>query len=383
MLLSAGSNARGQLGNGSVHDAHTFSTCVFEDISPNHRILDLACGANHTLLLIEITRETGDTVKELWGSGDGTAGQFGPMHKEEYTTFRRLDIPHGQAGYAPKLICASWQSSFIVLSCPGKPDLLISMGGNDWGDLGGSPFGERIPGMELVPFGSLKLEEPSLAGDITLNAIAAGPHHVICSVSTANTSRPWLVGWGAARHGQLGDPRYYGQPTPIERFPKVIYHYGEPQSFALGAQHTAILLTSGQPIGHGSNRKHQMTDLRKMNGVRMVGCTWNGIYAVTDDGIVSKGLNSKGQLGHGEDSPTVEFPFSFTSRSLKKLACGSEHVVTLFDDGEVWGWGWNEHGNLGVGTTEDIIRPVKIWLDASGKDVNIWAGPGTTWIAVQ
>ncbi|KAG1727899.1 hypothetical protein EDB19DRAFT_1748741 [Suillus lakei] len=56
-------------------------------------------------------------------------------------------------------------------------------------------------------------------------------------------------------------------------------------------------------------------------------------------------------------------------------------------DMEVWGWGWNEHGNLGLGHTDDVLKPIKIWpagghaLD--GRIVQVWAGNGTSWILLQ
>jgi protein ATS1 len=84
------------------------------------------------------------------------------------------------------------------------------------------------------------------------------------------------------------------------------------------------------------------------------------------------------------------------------MATGSEHVLALFggkdklfgavteeDETEVWGWGWNEHGNLGVGTTDDIRLPTQIWPgplerdDRLGTAVGVWAGCGTSWIALE
>ena len=81
-LLSAGSNARGQLATGDVEDAHTFTPCNFVDCTPGTlpeaaaSVLQIACGANHTLVLL--SRKEGGT--ELWGCGDGSKGQLGPSY---------------------------------------------------------------------------------------------------------------------------------------------------------------------------------------------------------------------------------------------------------------------------------------------------------------
>ena len=58
---------------------------------------------------------------------------------------------------------------------------------------------------------------------------------------------------------------------------------------------------------------------------------------------------------------------------------------------EVWGWGWNEHGNLGLGHKQDISRPSFIWPNdilyggdsSSEKLIGVWAGCATSWIAVN
>ncbi|KAG7452063.1 RCC1/BLIP-II [Guyanagaster necrorhizus] len=360
-LVSAGSNAHGQLANGTIDDSHTFAACIFKDLPPGCRIIDLCCGANHTLLLLE----TGDGIHELWGCGDGRAGQLGPDWVEPSTSFRPVML--NCDGYAPKLISASWETSYVVLACPGQRDVLISMGANDFGDLGVGTSRSAV---------DFHVVELPCNGE-TITALHAGQHHVVTQVDGAQ-----LVGWGLSRHGQLGEPK------SKVAIPRIISVDGQIKSFALGAHHTVLLLTSGHVVGLGSNRKEQLHGLETSSDVRLVGCTWNGTYAVLGDQIHSTGSHSKGQLGRSPTDPYVKLP---QNHHLKKLACGTEHVLALFDvvdgDPEVWGWGWNEHGNLGLGTTQDIRHPVKIWprdsAPVSGNAVDIWAGPGTSWIWVQ
>ena len=101
-------------------------------------------------------------------------------------------------------------------------------------------------------------------------------------------------------------------------------------------------------------------------------------------------------------SGIVHFPEIFDCKSTcLEIACGSEHVLALSrrtteDHRSVqqtlWGWGWNEHGNLGIGNTQDILVPVKIWSNSSPvvvsgsyfervhEVIGIWAGVGTSWI---
>jgi protein ATS1 len=115
--------------------------------------------------------------------------------------------------------------------------------------------------------------------------------------------------------------------------------------------------------------------------------------------LLSMGSNAHGQLGRvsqgAEDGITgglVEFtpPHDGRMPSLRSFACGSEHVIAVITpagslDVEIWGWGWNEHGNLGLDHTNDVPKPVKIWpgYALGERIVQVWAGNGTSWILLQ
>jgi hypothetical protein len=48
------------------------------------------------------------------------------------------------------------------------------------------------------------------------------------------------------------------------------------------------------------------------------------------------------------------------------VAAGSEHSAAVFEDGEVMVWGWAEHGQLGLSTTEDQNIPQRVVLGRKG-----------------
>ena len=169
---------------------------------------------------------------------------------------------------------------------------------------------------------------------------------------------------------------------------------------AVGSQHSAVLTSSGDVLGLGSNRKGQL-DFSSWKNVQSIDCTWNGTYAILPGSVVvATGSNTHGQLGHLAESPVdsssairgPEFPPEVREMGIRKLACGSEHVLTLWGEmgssraREVWAWGWNEHGNLGLGTKEDTHIPVKIFpadisqVPEASLLVDVWGGSGTSWI---
>ena len=52
------------------------------------------------------------------------------------------------------------------------------------------------------------------------------------------------------------------------------------------------------------------------------------------------------------------------SRNHSVIAAGSAHTLIIRADGSLWGWGGNENGQLGDGTTADRLSPVRIGTDA-------------------
>uniref|UniRef100_A0A2K1ZZA0 Uncharacterized protein n=1 Tax=Populus trichocarpa TaxID=3694 RepID=A0A2K1ZZA0_POPTR len=51
------------------------------------------------------------------------------------------------------------------------------------------------------------------------------------------------------------------------------------------------------------------------------------------------------------DAPCLE------SKQAKMVSCGARHSAILTEDGQVFSWGWNKHGQLGVGDSMDRNIP--------------------------
>ncbi|KAH0591291.1 hypothetical protein H2248_001379 [Termitomyces sp. 'cryptogamus'] len=389
-----------------------------------NQVLNITSGANHTVVLLEMRRQSGKLETQLWGSGDESAGQLGAVdHRfihsgEKSTIFRPIELSleqDGLLGYQPKLVAASWEATYVTLSCDGRRDVLISMGSNDFGDLGVGMISEekKTRLFHIVSFDHLALDGNSLNNaSIKILSLVTGQRHVVVQLEVAwrsNSLRKCLVGWGTSRHSQLGkviDQR--GRSIPYISAPCIISVEDDEDPIvttALGSQHTVLLRASGGILGFGSNRKNQLQGLGDVEHATKIGCTWNGTYALVEgengtEHILATGSAAHGQLGRQIPSGVipsvapVELFMSKTTR-IRALACGTEHVLALLfrsaENGnfsEVWGWGWNEHGNLGVGTTENAFTPIQLWPPlASGLEreknhfsIGIWAGSGTSWI---
>jgi len=88
--------------------------------------------------------------------------------------------------------------------------------------------------------------------------------------------------------------------------------------------------------------------------------------ALRDDGTVwAWGLNHHGQLGDGttwiDSHIPAHTPVQVTGLSnMTAISAGHHHTVALRDDGTVWAWGGNQFGQLGDGTTTDRHTPVQV-----------------------
>jgi protein ATS1 len=413
-ILAAGSNGHGQLAISSTEDAHVFRPCLFA-IESNSRptlpmgvtsIVNVAAGANHTLLLIE----TQDNDRQLWVCGDNGAGQLdidaienAAVRAGDRTLFRRAYIQQLSASSSVSHIAAAWESSYIAVSVGSSSDYILSFGSNAFGTLGVYSPNKRNG---TVTFDHL-LRDDEYECYIRIGSITSGPRHILVLLQVVqpnNAIRSVVAGWGACRHGQLGPRTEKGQdgrPVPFLQEPVVVPLDVSDQdpviSMAAGFQHSLFLHASGRVSALGADRHGQVTAPRTWENVKAIACTWNGSYAIaSEDGtwsVLAAGTNVHGQLGN-EDVACLKYTHDLTSctsnSSETKLSCGSEHILLLLSFGDeprskTLCWGWNEHGNLGLGHTEDVWSPVNISTGraAASEVVGVWAGCGTTFVAYR
>lgn len=66
-----------------------------------------------------------------------------------------------------------------------------------------------------------------------------------------------------------------------------------------------------------------------------------------------------GRLGHGDCNDVfIPQPIkALAGRNVVKVACGDTHTLAVTDTGELFSFGRNQNGQLGLGTTKDAILP--------------------------
>uniref|UniRef100_A0A8C8R4M6 HECT-type E3 ubiquitin transferase n=1 Tax=Pelusios castaneus TaxID=367368 RepID=A0A8C8R4M6_9SAUR len=91
--------------------------------------------------------------------------------------------------------------------------------------------------------------------------------------------------------------------------------------------------------------------------VEDVGCGLRHTVFVLDDGTVyTCGCNDLGQLGHEKSRKRPEHVGALDAQNIVAVSCGEAHTLALNDKGQVYAWGLATDGQLGLPGTEECIR---------------------------
>lgn len=60
---------------------------------------------------------------------------------------------------------------------------------------------------------------------------------------------------------------------------------------------------------------------------------------------------------------------SLSGYFIEDVVCGAEHTLVLTSDGDVWGWGSNSEGQLGLGHTNSPVREPQLVPCLTGKNI--------------
>ena len=98
--------------------------------------------------------------------------------------------------------------------------------------------------------------------------------------------------------------------------------------------------------------------------IKSVCCSGNHTICLDYDGIVfTFGDNEFGQLGIGKDSewlPYTHEPQKLHLPSIRQISCGFDFTICLSEDSDLYSFGNNEFGELGLGNNEPCNFPQKI-----------------------
>ncbi|GJJ75874.1 hypothetical protein EMPS_08232 [Entomortierella parvispora] len=157
------------------------------------------------------------------------------------------------------------------------------------------------------------------------------------------------------------------QPPWIENIKFDRIWAGEAHLLALASNGDLYSWGSGRhgQLGHGDlvSEEHPKV-IESLQGIRITsaacGSSFSIVLSETGD-VYTFGLNDHGQLGIGAEgagksntafAQLIEFPIGNHDEedndvNIVKVACGTAHSVVIDDQGQVWSCGWGKYGQLG------------------------------------
>ncbi|XP_060037244.1 serine/threonine-protein kinase Nek9 isoform X1 [Erinaceus europaeus] len=144
-------------------------------------------------------------------------------------------------------------------------------------------------------------------------------------------------------------------------------------------------------LGHGDKASYrQPKHVEKLQGkaIRQVSCGDDFTVCVTDEGqVYAFGSDYYGCVGvdkvaGSEVLEPVQLDF-FLNNPVEQVSCGDNHVVVLTRNREVYSWGCGEYGRLGLDSEEDYYTPQKVDVPKALIIVSVQCGCDGTFLLTQ
>ena len=403
-----GDNTYGQLGNGNFESSQGPIPVLAVDATKKlSGVFKIAAGKYHALAM------TSDGAVLAWGLNDN--GQLG----NNSTTNQNVPVKvfggeHSSVNGFITLandIAAGGKHSLVALST----GAVYAWGANNHAQLGNTRDENDITSTskELTPVRVIQgasAEDGSSAYIDSAVAVAAGENHSLALLG-ANTEVPDMdrvvLTWGANNYGQMGSDIIVGDgevssepsdeawnqlvPTELSADGTIITNIG---AIAAGKNHSVLLEysvdgTGGKVYTVGSNEYGQLgrnstskflsdvtplassdvtdnvVDEKKDSITTVTGIAAGGNNTIIIDAegnVYNFGDNRHGQLGMGSvgGSKNVAVSNNNFSENGQAIAAGSQSGFVMKKDGYVWAFGYDSDGQLGDLSREDSSVPVLV-----------------------
>ena len=398
-VWATGSNVYGQLGYGGLVQKTSFIKVYNPGNNSNIKCTSVSTGSYYSLILL--------SNGSLQASGLNTSGQFG-LPKEPYLTLTFLDIYATSISVAQDFVIFTkidgsvWSKGFnssgqlgtgdtkqrisftkvynpannltannvsitcTAVSCGGSHSLILLTDGSVW-SAGYNVTGQLGTGDTANKTSFTKVYAPSSESTKCI-AVSCGGSHSLILLSDGSVKST-----GSNSNGQLGTGTS-GSGTDVLVFTTVYAPSSESTkciAVSCGSNHTLILLSDGSVKATGLNTNGQLGTGDTANKTSFtqvytpalnITCTSiscgrsHSLILLSDGSVKATGLNTNGQLGTGNTTPTQQTSFTTvytpgTGINCTAVSCGASHSLILLSDGSVKSTGSNSNGQLGTGNT--------------------------------
>ncbi|KPP63905.1 RCC1 and BTB domain-containing protein 1-like [Scleropages formosus] len=200
----------------------------------------------------------------------------------------------------------------------------------------------------------------------------SGPHVLLA------TQDGELYAWGHNGYSQLGNGTTNQGVSPILVSANLLNK--KVMDVACGSHHSMALTNEGEVFAWGYNNCGQVGSGSTANqptprkvsiclqnkAVVSIACGQTSSMAVADNGeVYGWGYNGNGQLGLGNNGNQLT-PCRLAALQgvcVLQIVCGYAHSLALTDEGLLYAWGANTYGQLGTGNKSNQLSPVHIMAE--------------------
>ncbi|CAK9005696.1 unnamed protein product [Durusdinium trenchii] len=334
-MFSWGHGGHGRLGHGVGCEAALCPTKIVPSSGTALRFRFVAVGEAHSAAI--------DSLGQVWCWGAGSFGRCGHGEEADFLS--------------PKIVTQMIGKSCSSIALGVCHSLALTLRGRIW-SWGGFLYTGHGENDDIES--ARELDDDELKNAFIVE-IAAGRFHSLALSSSGD-----LFSWGSGSLGRLGlgnslasDLKTSDQPTPIQ-----IYRNGQP-----------LLGGSSKTKGPKDSRLSEHGDLYSQ---LQIACGGMHSATVEKDSCWLWGHGEYGQNGNNVGDlwkPTLLSaidPISRLKIKVHTVALGMEHCLMISTNWELYSWGRNHRGQLGLGTTSDTSEPT--FVAALPKTVSVACG---------
>lgn len=181
--------------------------------------------------------------------------------------------------------------------------------------------------------------------------LSVGNSHVLALKSDSTL---WV--WGRNNYGQLGDATLIDKNSPVQ------LGTSSWTIVSAGSDYSMGITTDNKMFSWGRNDLGILGDDRpaKSNFWKDISIGFNTTLGIRyDDTLWAWGQNTSGKLGDGT-TINRSSPVQIGTNSWTNVATTSVTSAAIKADGTLWAWGRNQTGQIGDGTTIDKSSPVQV-----------------------